>query len=74
MGISLFILYLIGVAVQYVRVNTVHAEWKEQYQAECRHQYDIDIVTPLAVIGSWVAFAIMTSKVFLDKKFINKEK
>jgi hypothetical protein len=74
MEIALFILYLIGVAVQYVRLNTVHAEWKENYQAECRHSYDIDLLTPLAVAGSWFAFAVMTIKVFLDKKFINKTK
>ena len=66
------IIYLIGVAVQYVRVNTVHKEWKEKYAAKCKREYDIDLLTPLAIIGSWLAFALMNIKRFLDNKFINK--
>jgi len=68
------IIYLIGVAVQYVRVNTIHKEWKKEYAAKCKYEYDIELLTPLAVIGSWLAFTIMESKRFLDKKFINKTK
>jgi len=68
------LIYLLGVAVQYVRVNTVHKEWKEKYAAQCKCEYDVDMLTPLAVIGSWLAFIIMWSKLFLDRKFINKTK
>jgi hypothetical protein len=66
------VIYLLGVAVQYVRVNTVHKEWKKQYAAQCRREIDVDMLTPLAVMGSWLAFIIMNTKRFLDTKFINK--
>jgi NADH:ubiquinone oxidoreductase subunit 6 (subunit J) len=66
------VIYLLGVAVQYVRVNTVHKEWKEKYLEKCRREYDPAITHHFAIIGSWVAFVIMWIKMFLDRKFINK--
>jgi NADH:ubiquinone oxidoreductase subunit 6 (subunit J) len=66
------VIYLLGVAVQYVRVNTVHKEWKKQYLQECKRNYDVPMFHQLAVIGSWLAFIIMNTKRFLDTKFINK--
>lgn len=68
------IIYLLGVAVQYVRVNTIHREWKEQYLQECKRNYDLPMFHQLAVIGSWLAFIIMWVKSFLDRKFVNKVK
>jgi NADH:ubiquinone oxidoreductase subunit 6 (subunit J) len=66
------VIYLLGVAVQYVRVNTVHKEWKKQYLQECKRNYDVPMFHQLAVIGSWATFLIMWVKNFLDTKFINK--
>jgi hypothetical protein len=65
------IIYFIGVAVQYVRVNTVHKEWKEERINFCKKTYDPLVSTYLAVWGSWLAFSIMNIKRFLDNKFIN---
>lgn len=66
------VIYLLGIAVQYVRVNTVHKEWKEKYLAQCKRNYDIPMLHHIAVAGSWLAFVIMWIKMFLDRKFINK--
>jgi hypothetical protein len=73
------VIYLLGVAVQYVRVNTVHKEWtppewKKQYLylQECKRNYDVPMFHQLAVIGSWATFLIMWVKSLLDRKFINK--
>jgi len=67
------IIYFIGVAVQYVRVNTVHKEWKEERIRIFKQNYEpIGITLFLAVWGSWFAFVGMTVKRFLDNKFINK--
>ena len=66
------IIYLLGVAVQYVRVNTVYKEWKEQRTLYAKKYYEPLITPYLAVWGSWFAFLIMWVKSFLDRKFINK--
>jgi len=66
------VIYLLGVAVQYVRVNTVHKEWKKQYLQECKRTYGVPMFHQLAVIGSWATFLIMWVKSLLDRKFINK--
>ena len=66
------IIYFIGVAVQYVRVNTVHKDWKEERIRYAKKEYEILVTPYLAIWGSWVAFALMSVKRFLDNKFINK--
>ena len=66
------IIYFIGVAVQYVRVNTVHKEWKEERLRICKKECEPAVSVFLSVWGSWVAFALMSVKRFLDNKFINK--
>jgi hypothetical protein len=68
------IVYLLGVAVQYVRVNTVHRKWKDEYNLKCKRECDADFLTPMAVIGSWASFVFMESKRILDNLFINKTK
>ena len=67
------IIYFIGVAVQYVRVNTVHKEWKEEQIRICKKECEMVVTPYLAIWASWVAFALMFIKRFLDNKFINKK-
>ena len=66
------IIYFIGVAVQYVRVNTVYKDWKEERIRYAKKEYEILVTPYLAIWGSWFAFVLMFIKRFLDNKFINK--
>jgi amino acid permease len=67
------IIYFVGVAVQYVRVNTVHRQWKEERIRYSDSIYAPPITPYLAIWGSWLAFILMFIKSFLDKRFINKK-
>lgn len=63
----ILVIYFSGVAVQYVRVHTVHKEWAIRYRNNLR-VLDDNILIPMAIYFSWFAFIFMFVKAFLDKR------